>query len=89
MVAWDTPATGRTQENLVSHTLPRTALLWGRPPLHFALGARRLVGGRDEEDPQAHLRTLLTEEATEAAHRSLNTRRLMRAPFRDLFAEFF
>ena len=88
MLVWYTPATGRTQENLVSHTLPRTALLWGRPPLHFALGARRLVGGRDEEDPP-HLRTLLTEEAIEAAHRSLNTRRLMRAPFRDLFAEFF
>ena len=28
MVAvWHTPTTGRTQENLVSHTLPRTACL--------------------------------------------------------------
>ena len=47
-----------------------------------------MVGGRGEEDPP-HLGTLLTEEDTESAHRSLNTRRLMRAPFRDLFAEFF
>jgi hypothetical protein len=53
---------------------PSHCLAYGKPRRHFALGARRLVGGRGGEDP-SHLGTLLTEDCIESAHRTLNTHR--------------
>jgi hypothetical protein len=88
MVAWHTPATGQTQENLVSHTLPRTAWPMGRPPRHFALGARRLIGGRDEEDPMNSLGSP-TEDTIEAVHRELNDPRATGALFGGQFLNIF
>ena len=52
----------------------RLVAWWNSNPRHFALGARRLDGGEGGEDPP-HLRTLLTEDCIEAAHRGPNTHR--------------
>ena len=71
---WHTPATYELKR-IWCDTLSLALLAWWNSnPRHFALGARRLVGGRGGEDPP-HLGTLLTEDCIESAHRTLNTHR--------------